>query len=336
MSPIQGDPLGELATPCFLHDDPEFPALLGIAQAQSTLDVEFVEKDYWVTHVLWWLQRNGFGVSFKGGTSLSKCFGLIRRFSEDIDVRLDTPSTMQAPPVRSWAISGASDEALERLAYFDWLEDELKSLPGIASVRYERTRHAPRHLNAVYFLEYDSCFQGTQLSLQRSVQLELAPDVIYASVPRPAMSLVHDAIPPQVLSRYIVNRPEAITCVHPLATLLGKLDAICNQHARAVDPSRYIRHFEDAYHIIHAIPSLPPLPEGMTVRSLAARMREDNQIRTSYGAADPAFELADAQDRAALEDAHAALDGWHWGGRVPLMDTCQAIRSWLAQERIFS
>lgn len=37
----------------------------------------------WVTHVLWWLQHETFGVSFKGGTSLSKCFGLIHRFSED-------------------------------------------------------------------------------------------------------------------------------------------------------------------------------------------------------------------------------------------------------------
>ena len=48
-----------------------------------------VEKDFWVC---WTLDAlfNGLGdgprLLFKGGTSLSKAFGLIQRFSEDIDV----------------------------------------------------------------------------------------------------------------------------------------------------------------------------------------------------------------------------------------------------------
>ncbi len=51
-----------------------------------------VEKDFWVS----WLQRELFAEShgslvFKGGTSLSKVFGVIDRFSEDIDLCL-TPA----------------------------------------------------------------------------------------------------------------------------------------------------------------------------------------------------------------------------------------------------
>lgn len=52
---------------------------------------EVIEKDWWVTAVL----RAMFGLpyadhlSFKGGTSLSKCWHLIDRFSEDIDVAID-------------------------------------------------------------------------------------------------------------------------------------------------------------------------------------------------------------------------------------------------------
>lgn len=50
----------------------------------------FVEKDYWITHVLRRLsQSDSVGhVVFKGGTSLSKGYRLIDRFSEDIDLAM--------------------------------------------------------------------------------------------------------------------------------------------------------------------------------------------------------------------------------------------------------
>ena len=51
-----------------------------------------IEKDYWVCLVLDYLfHKSDYQqhLTFKGGTSLSKCFGLIQRFSEDIDLILD-------------------------------------------------------------------------------------------------------------------------------------------------------------------------------------------------------------------------------------------------------
>lgn len=50
----------------------------------------FVEKDYWVTFILKRLSHseNKDKVVFKGGTSLSKVFGLIERFSEDVDLAI--------------------------------------------------------------------------------------------------------------------------------------------------------------------------------------------------------------------------------------------------------
>jgi len=55
---------------------------------QKNLPPEYVEKDYWVTYALFHIFKNEIGQEtvFKGGTSLSKCFGLIKRFSEDIDL----------------------------------------------------------------------------------------------------------------------------------------------------------------------------------------------------------------------------------------------------------
>ena len=61
------------------------------AANKTGLPVQAVEKDLWVTAVL----RGMFSLpyanhlSFKGGTSLSKCWNLINRFSEDIDIAID-------------------------------------------------------------------------------------------------------------------------------------------------------------------------------------------------------------------------------------------------------
>lgn len=51
-----------------------------------------VEKDYWLSLILNYLfnfSKWKQNIVFKGGTSLSKCFGIIKRFSEDIDLILD-------------------------------------------------------------------------------------------------------------------------------------------------------------------------------------------------------------------------------------------------------
>ena len=58
---------------------------------RSGINAKAIEKDWWVTLTLKALFKSvyaGFLV-FKGGTSLSKCWKLIERFSEDIDIALD-------------------------------------------------------------------------------------------------------------------------------------------------------------------------------------------------------------------------------------------------------
>lgn len=65
--------------------------LRNTAQRMS-INEAVVEKDYWVTFMLDYLfhhceYKDRF--AFKGGTSLSKCYNLIERFSEDIDLILD-------------------------------------------------------------------------------------------------------------------------------------------------------------------------------------------------------------------------------------------------------
>ena len=67
-----------------------FTDTLLIAAGQMNIPIFFVEKDYWITLVLSRLAKSKFAAAtvFKGGTSLSKGFGLIQRFSEDVDIAI--------------------------------------------------------------------------------------------------------------------------------------------------------------------------------------------------------------------------------------------------------
>ena len=65
-----------------------------INEAASRRNVSpiIMEKDFWVCWALRVLYGSSFANSlvFKGGTSLSKVFGMINRFSEDIDLSVST------------------------------------------------------------------------------------------------------------------------------------------------------------------------------------------------------------------------------------------------------
>ncbi len=72
---------------------PDEERLITIQQAsvRSGIANKVIEKDWWVTLVLKAVFNSEFApyLSFKGGTSLSKCWHLIERFSEDIDLSID-------------------------------------------------------------------------------------------------------------------------------------------------------------------------------------------------------------------------------------------------------
>ena len=56
------------------------------------IEASIVEKDYFVTLFLKELSKILPGIIFKGGTSLSKCHKIIKRFSEDIDLNIEYES----------------------------------------------------------------------------------------------------------------------------------------------------------------------------------------------------------------------------------------------------
>lgn len=64
---------------------------LGVAADRSGRPAHLLEKDVWVVWALATLYGSPLGehLVFKGGTSLSKAYGVIRRFSEDVDLTYD-------------------------------------------------------------------------------------------------------------------------------------------------------------------------------------------------------------------------------------------------------
>ncbi len=65
--------------------------VLKLLENKTKLNAKSIEKDWWVTMALNALFNGSYAshLVFKGGTSLSKCWRLIDRFSEDIDLAID-------------------------------------------------------------------------------------------------------------------------------------------------------------------------------------------------------------------------------------------------------
>lgn len=65
--------------------------IINRVQAENGLNRQIIEKDWWVTTVLKALFSLPYAehISFKGGTNLSKCWHLINRMSEDVDIAID-------------------------------------------------------------------------------------------------------------------------------------------------------------------------------------------------------------------------------------------------------
>ncbi len=74
----------------YLHEDREnFRDVIEQVADRTGRTIAVIEKDYYVTLILRLLSMQLSNCVFKGGTSLSKGFHVINRFSEDIDITFD-------------------------------------------------------------------------------------------------------------------------------------------------------------------------------------------------------------------------------------------------------
>ena len=127
--------------------------------------------------------------------------------------------------------------------------------------------------------------------LRPFVLLEVGSARVTPYVERDLSSFVHDTLEREgQLAAFEDNRPREVRCVHPLVTLIEKLDALHRRVPREdLDAATFVRHFEDAARIIAAVPSLPPLDSYADTAALTDEMRSEGQIRQRPSAEDAAF-----------------------------------------------
>lgn len=141
---------------------------LAIASENSRRPIHLLEKDVWIVWALNTLFTSSLGehLVFKGGTSLSKAYGVINRFSEDVDITYDIRSIasdiiedeLEALPVSRSQERKWSKEIRNRLA--QWIEND--ALPVIESSLHSISIPSRAHAdNDKIYLEYEPLSTGT-------------------------------------------------------------------------------------------------------------------------------------------------------------------------------
>ena len=219
--------------------------------AQLKMHPAAVEKDFWVC----WALRRIFAdeffrtkLLFKGGTSLSKCYGLIERFSEDIDLILDWTCITDQDPYESRS-NTQQDKFNKRM--------EADAIVYVASALLRRLM---------------SVFDGYELALKpdqpKSVLLYY-PKIFNSDYIKPAIELEFGPMSAMVPKRdYVVTpyctelTPERIgslevqvSAIQAIKTFWDKVTILhCEAHRpkEKPQPPRYSRHYYDLYKMLQS------------------------------------------------------------------------------------
>ena len=225
------------------------------AEAMKMTDA-IIEKDFWVCYMLDYLFHRckwKDHIAFKGGTSLSKAYGLIERFSEDIDLILD------------WRVLGYGiDEPWEQRSNTKQdifnkeantrAEDFLKNvfLPAIvkdltAEIGVEVKCFIDEKDPQTVKIAYPNSFYDS--SILQEIRLEIGALAAWTPVK------VADITPyaAQEYGRLFKQPSTDILTVLPERTFWEKVTILHREAFREADrpfPSRYSRHYYDLYRMM--------------------------------------------------------------------------------------
>ena len=222
-----------------LHNDKKlFRDTIRAAAQNLKINELFVEKDYWISLVLHRLSESKFYSDsvFKGGTSLSKSYGLIDRFSEDIDIAIINEDSKSGNEIRS-LIRNVEKEMTK-----DLIEIQIKGLTSKGS-RFRKTVH-----------EYDSIDEKNKNN-KLVVEVNSFANPFPHQV-RPVKSLVYDFLL-QTGNTGIIDphslQPFDINVLNKEQTLLEKLVSLI-RFSYDENPTesikRRVRHFYDLHFLM--------------------------------------------------------------------------------------
>ncbi|MBS0251439.1 MAG: nucleotidyl transferase AbiEii/AbiGii toxin family protein [Proteobacteria bacterium] len=226
----------------FLHNHKQFKDLIRIVAADKGIDPALVEKDYWIMHCLWGLKRLGFAFELKGGTSLSKGFKIIDRFSEDIDIRIEPPKDQNVKTGKNHTKHAHIES---RRAFYGWLAATIK-IDGIAKVERDTEFDNATLMSGGIRLFY-TAYTAPMPDLKDGVLLEAGFDDVSPNTPQDISSWMYDHASP--LADIIDNRARAVLCYDPCFTFVEKLQTISTkfrqQQQTNDSPRPFMRHYYD-------------------------------------------------------------------------------------------
>ena len=254
----------------FLHNDKEtFSQAINLVTNKNGIRSEIVEKDYYVTKILRLLSERLPFIVFKGGTSLSKCHKAINRFSEDIDITIDTTiSQGQKKKVK---------EAIE----------EVSSILGLTIPNIDKTR-SRRDYNR-YEIEYNPINELDDIAVLPTVILETS----YTAISFPVSELpVHNYIgdmmleeAPDYIERYSLS-PFTMKVQDINRTLADKVFAVCDYYLQN-KTEKHSRHLYDIYKL------LPLVPQDESFKKLVKEVREVRALSPVCPSAKPDVDVVE-------------------------------------------
>lgn len=221
----------------YLHDNREqFQDAIGIAYEQTGIMPQIIEKDYYVTMLLRVLAEKMPYIVFKGGTSLSKCHKVIKRFSEDIDITIDTLLSQGQKKRFKQVIVETAEEL------------------GLTIENLNETR-SRRDYNR-YIIAYESVIPLDSSALRSTVLLETS----YTAVSFPTVELLVDSYigdmlkeeAPQLLEEFQLL-PFSMKVQGIDRTLVDKVFAICDYYLQG-NVKKHSRHLYDIYKLFPLVP----------------------------------------------------------------------------------
>ena len=238
------------------HDKDAFEELLIGAANELAIPTNIIEKDYYVTIVLKSLSEKLGDMVFKGGTSLTKCYQLLDRFSEDIDISYTAESGIPGE-ARKRQLKKAVVATMEELKF------------PIANLDDTRSR---RHYNC-YRAAYSSIYDQSGI-----LKPELVVETYVALLPFPTTKRLVDNYIYRFLKK--INRldlakryelmPFEITTQTVERTLVDKVFALCDYYMQGAI-AHHSRHLYDIYKIVDSIgitdEVVKLIPEVREVRS---------------------------------------------------------------------
>jgi len=204
-----------------------------------------IEKDFWVVWVLARVFANADLakiLKFKGGTSLSKVFGLIGRFSEDIDLILDWREVVEDDPdaERSKTQQMKFNEATnaEAINYIDTvlLPQVRQSVGDLCACSIDRTN--PHAINIRYPAAFGDTYLRPEILLEIGPLASWLPSDVFAIQPYAAQHFAH-----------VFTKPSCdVPTILAERTFWEKATILHQEAHRAEDrpmPLRYSRHYYD-------------------------------------------------------------------------------------------